>query len=329
MAKLRIISGDDVRRLFTADDARPAMAETMARFSAGDTYQHPRITVDPPQYGGMVLLMPAASATTPTLGIKLLSMFDRASERGLPSVQGLIILVDAVHGEPKAIIDGTVVTEIRTAAVTAVATDLLAPPDAEIMGIIGAGVQARGHLHALASVRPWKSVRVFSRTEERSRALEEWGRAHGTPVEVVGSSKEALADADVVCTATSSCSPVLMDDEVKRSGVHVNAIGAFGPTCRELPGELVARSRIFVDSREAVTREAGDLLVPLQEGLIEESAIVAEIGDVIAGRHPGRTEAGEVTLFETLGLPIQDVVACDLIYQRAVANGIGQEIPFP
>ncbi|MFF5265354.1 ornithine cyclodeaminase family protein [Actinomadura viridis] len=329
MGRLRIINGDEVRRLLTVEDVRPALAEAMARFSGGETYQHPRITVDPPQFDGMALLMPAASAGGRTLGFKLLSMFDRSVERGLPSVQGLVILLDAVYGEPLAIIDGTVVTEIRTAAVTAEATDRLARTDAVTMGVIGAGVQARGHLEALAGVRPWKTVRLWSRTAERARRLAEWGRDRGIPVQVVDSAREAVADADVVCTATSDCSPVLADGDVAENGAHINAIGAFGPGCRELPTELVARSTIVVDSREAVLRESGDLLIPIQEGAIGESAIAAELGEVIAGRHPGRTGDRETTLFETLGLPIQDVVACDLVYERAVERGVGQEIAFP
>lgn len=329
MGKLRIINGADVRRLFTAEAARPAMAAALKQFSAGEAYQHPRITVDPPQVGGMVLLMPAAPANGSTLGLKLLSMFDRAGERGLPSVQGLVILLDAVHGEPLALIDGIVLTEIRTAAATAEATDRLARGDAATMGVIGAGVQARGHLEALAAVRPWKSVRLFSRTEERAKRLETWGLEQGIPVEVVGSPEAAVRDADVICTATSGCSPVLDAADVAVEGVHVNAIGAFGPTCRELPTELVARATLFVDSREAALREAGDIMIPLQEGAIAESAIAAEIGEVIAGRHPGRTGEAETTVFETLGLPIQDVVACDLIYRNAVAEGAGQEIDFP
>jgi ornithine cyclodeaminase len=163
---LRVINGDTVRALYSVSDAVGAMERALVSFSSGTAYQHPRITVAPPGEGGMVLLMPAASAGM--LGLKLLSMFPRAAEKGLASVQGLIVLVDAVHGEPLAIIDGISVTEIRTAAVTVLATDRLARPDAATLGIVGAGVQARGHLAALAQVRPWKSVRLFSRTPDRA-----------------------------------------------------------------------------------------------------------------------------------------------------------------
>lgn len=329
---LRIINGEAVRSLYSIEDAVPAMERAMIAFSDGTAYQHPRITVEPPGAEGergMVLLMPAAQSGS--LGLKLLSMFPRAAEKGLASVQGLIILVDAVHGEPLAVIDGVSVTEIRTAAVTALATDRLARPDAAALGLIGAGVQARGHLRALSGLRPWKSIKVFSRTRERAEEFARWaaddGADGGVAVEVVGSPTEALREADVVCTVTSATDPVLADSDVARRGVHVNAVGAFGPRCQELPAELVARARIFVDSREAALAEAGDLMVPLADGVLGEDAIVAELGEVLAGA-PGRL-GDELTVFESLGLPIQDVVACEAIYRRAVEAGAGQEISFP
>ncbi|MFB7664840.1 ornithine cyclodeaminase family protein [Kitasatospora sp. NPDC056138] len=322
---LRIIDGDTVRSLYSGRDALPAMERALTAFSAGSAYQHPRITVEPPGEGGMVLLMPAAAEDR--LGLKLLSMFPRAGERGLPNVQGLVILVDAVHGEPLAIIDGISVTEIRTAAVTALATGKLARPDATGLALIGAGVQARGHLQALADVRPWKSVRLYSRTPERAHELARWARGEDIPVEIADSATAALAGADVICTVTSSYEPVLADSDVAAEGVHINAVGAFGPTCRELPSELVGRARIFVDSRQAALAEAGDLIVPLRDGVITEDAIVAEIGDVLAGAD-GRL-GDELTLFESLGLPIQDVVACAEIYRRAVERDAGHVVRFP
>lgn len=323
---LRVIDGDTVRSLYPAADALPAMERALTSYSDGSAYQHPRITVQPPGEGGMVLLMPAASGDT--LGLKLLSMFPRAAEKGLANVQGLVILVDAVHGEPLALIDGVSVTEIRTAAVTALATDRLARPDATTLGVIGAGVQARGHLQALAGVRPWKKVRLFSRTAERAQGLAGWAQNVGIEAEVADSAADALAEADVVCTVTSSCAPVLADSDIASSGVHINAVGAFGPTCRELPSDLISRARIFVDSRQAALAEAGDLLIPMQENRISENAICAEIGEVLGGRSEGR-HSDELTVFKSLGLPIQDVLACAEIYRRAVERGAGHLISFP
>lgn len=322
---LRVINGETVRALYPVSDAVAGMERALVSFSAGTAYQHPRITVAPPGEGGMVLLMPAASAGM--LGLKLLSMFPRAAARGLASVQGLIVLVDAVYGEPLAIVDGVSVTEIRTAAVTVLATDRLARPDATRLAVIGAGVQARGHLQALAGVRQWKSVRLFSRTPDRARLLARWARDEGIPVELADSPATALREADVVCTVTSACSPVLEDADVAADGVHLNAVGAFGPTCRELPSALVGRARIFVDSRQAALAEAGDLIIPVQDRVITEDAVVAELGEVLAGA-AGRL-GDELTLFKSLGLPIEDTVACEMIYRRAVERDAGHRISFP
>jgi ornithine cyclodeaminase len=323
---LRIINGEAVRALYPIDDAVPAMARALVSFSDGTAYQHPRITVEPPGERGRLLLMPAASAGA--LGLKLLSMFPRATERGLASVQGLIVLVDAVYGEPLAVIDGTSVTEIRTAAVTALATDGLARPGATALGVIGAGVQARGHLQALAHVREWKSIRLFGPTRGRADQLAQWAGDQGIPVEVADTARAAISGADVICTVTSANDPVLADADVTGTGVHLNAVGAFGPWGRELPSGLVGRARIFVDSRQAALAEAGDLIVPLREKVITEQAIVAELGEVLAGVAQGRL-GDELTVFKSLGLPIEDTVACETIYHRAVERGAGYEIAFP
>lgn len=322
---LRIIDSATVRSLYTIADAIPAMADALARFSAGTAYQHPRVTVEPPDTDGMVLLMPAATDTT--LALKMLSMFPRSVSRGLPSVQGLIVLVDAVFGEPVAIIDGTAVTEIRTAAVTALATDWLAPENADTLTLIGAGAQARGHLVALARVRPWAGIRMHSRTAERAAALAEWAGEQGIAVEVVGSVAEAVRGASVICTVTSACSPVVAARDVAEGGVHINAVGAFGATCRELPSELVARSRLFVDSREAALREAGDVMIPMAEGVVRPDVIAGEIGGVLTG---GKGRLGdELTIFKSLGLPVEDLMTSQMIYQRAVERDAGQQVTFP
>jgi ornithine cyclodeaminase/alanine dehydrogenase-like protein (mu-crystallin family) len=322
---LRVINGETVRALFPINDAIPVMERALISLCDGSAHQHPRVTVEAPGSNGMILLMPAGS--TSTLALKMLSMFPRAVEKGLASVQGLVILVDAVHGEPLAVVDGISVTEIRTAAVTALATDRLARHNASALGVIGAGVQARGHLQALADVRPWKSIKLFSRTRARAEDLAGWARGQGIVVEVTDSPTAALADADVICTVTSANHPVLADTDVAAEGVHLNAVGAFGPNCRELPSTLVERARIIVDSRQAALAEAGDLIVPIRDGVIAEDAIAAELGEVLAGA-PGRL-GDELTVFESLGLPIEDAAACETIYRRAVEQDAGYEICFP
>lgn len=326
---MRIIDATTVRKLVSIGDTIPALTSALIRLSAGEADQQPRVTVTPRGHDGALLLMPAVSTGSDLVSLKLLSMFPRSAERGLPSVQGMVILIDGVYGEPLAIIDGTAVTEIRTAAVTAIATDRLAPVGASVLALIGAGVQARGSLEALGPIRPWRQIRIFSRTRERGERLCRWATDRGLPATVVDSPHAAVAGADVVCTATSACAPVLSDDSVAERGVHISAIGAFGPTCRELPGETVQRSKLFVDSREAVLREAGDILVPHGEGRLAGDVPLVEIGEVLAGRRGGRSDEAEVTIFKSVGLPIEDAVACDVIYQRALATASGHDIAFP
>jgi ornithine cyclodeaminase/alanine dehydrogenase-like protein (mu-crystallin family) len=325
MKQIKVISGQTVRELITLDDLLEPMRTALISFSAGTAYQHPRVTAEPTA-GNRILIMPAG--TPDTLGIKLITMFSRAPERALPSVQGLIVLVDATYGEPLAIVDGTVITELRTAAVSAVATNTLARPDASTLAILGAGVQARAHLTALAPIRAWNSVRIFSRTKENADALCAQARTLGLPATVTPSPATAVDGADTICTATSACQPVVSADKIPPTGTHLTAVGAFGPTCRELPTELVTRCTLFADSRDSVSREAGDILIPIAEGALPDRAPVIEIGEVLAGTRPGRLAEEENTLFKSLGLPVEDIVACELVYRRAVEAGAGWDVDF-
>ncbi|MEU9116608.1 ornithine cyclodeaminase family protein [Streptomyces sp. NPDC048483] len=328
MKQLKIISGAAVRQLVTLEDLFEPMRSALTEFSSGTAFQHPRVTVEPPGEGGRVLLMPAGEPESAAFGLKVLSMFPRSAEKGLPSVQGLIVLLDGVHGEVLAVLDGTVVTELRTAAVSAVGTDCLARQDAEVLAVIGAGVQAKAHIAALRSIRPWREVRVHSRRPERARELVAWAEAQGQPARLADSSDAAVRGADVLVTATSALEPVVSAAAVAAEGCHITAVGAFGPACRELPTEVVERCTVFAESRDALRREAGDLLIPVSEGRLPEDHPVVEIGDILAGRQGGRTDARETTLFKSLGLPIEDVVASHLVYRRALAAGAGDDVDF-
>lgn len=320
---IKVISGRTVRSLISMADLVEPMHEALVAFSAGTAYQHPRITAEPSD-GNYVLLMPAGSGDV--VGLKMLTMFPRSTQRNLPSVQGLVVLVDGVYGRPLAVLDGTVVTELRTAAVSAVATDALSRKDSSTLAILGAGVQGGAHLHALGTIRAWQSIRVHSRTEERGRHLVAQAEAVGLPARWASSAEDAVEGADVVCTATSACSPVLAGAAVA-PGTHITAVGAFGAACRELPTDLVLRARLFADSRASVLAEAGDVLIPMAEGELADP-VITEIGAVLAGDDPGRTDADEVTLFKSLGMPIEDVAACDIVYRLAVAAGAGQDVDF-
>ncbi|GAA3435561.1 ornithine cyclodeaminase family protein [Kutzneria kofuensis] len=322
--QIKVISGSTVRRLVTLADLAGPMRDALVGFSAGTVYQHPRVTAEPSD-GDYVLIMPAGGGGK--VGLKVLTMFAASTQHGLPSVQGLVVLVDGTTGQPLALVDGTVITELRTAAVSALATERLARADARTLAVIGAGVQATAHLEALQGVREWDDVRVHSRTPERGQQLVKQAEAWGLPVRWAPSAAEAADGADVICTATSSCSPVIPSDAVG-PGTHITAVGAFGATCRELPTEVVVRATLFADSHASVLAEAGDVLIPIGEGRLPADPPLTEIGRVLAGDHPGRTDDDEVTVFKSLGLPVEDVAACTLVYDRALAAGAGQDVDF-
>jgi ornithine cyclodeaminase/alanine dehydrogenase-like protein (mu-crystallin family) len=310
---LQVIDAETVRRVLTYDLAVPAMARALVAESAGEGYGHPRIEVAPPNLAGDLLVMPASTPSGATLITKLLTLFEAAPQKGLPAVQGVSVVFDGATGEPLAVIDGAAVTEIRTAATTAAATDRLARADARTLAMIGAGVQGRSHLLALRDLRPWSEVRVVSRSRVSAERLAEWAHGEGIEVTVAGSVAEAVADADVVCTVTSSQEPIV-DRAMLAPGVHVNAVGAHGAEARELATDVVAGAAVFVDGRGAALRETGDVLIPINEGAFDPSALV-EAGKVLAGEHPGRINPDQVTVFTSVGLPLEDAIACELIVQ--------------
>ncbi|MFA1538106.1 ornithine cyclodeaminase family protein [Actinomadura monticuli] len=321
MTTIKIIAGREVAALVTIADLIEPMRAALIAYSTGGVHRHPRVTAAL-DGDDQMLIMPAA--VDQAAGLKILTMFPGAVAHGLPSVQGLVVLIDGVTGEPRAVLDGTTVTELRTGAVSALATDRLARPDARTLALIGSGVQGRAHLRALAEIRPWTEVRVYGRTRESADRLAESARGLALPARSTATVAEAVAGADVICTTTSACAPVLDDADVS-PGAHVTAVGAFGATCRELPSALVARAALFADSRSAVLSEAGDFLLPQKEGVLPAPQIT-ELGTVLAGESPGRTSPSEITVLKSLGLPIEDVVACDLVYRRALDADAGQDV---
>ena len=286
-----------VRRLLRMEDLIPAMARALADLSAGRVVQPVRVVLPITDHQGFFGVMPAYAGA---LGAKLVSFYP--NNQGIPTHHALIVLFRPETGEPIAIMDGRLITEMRTAAASAVATHLLARPDASVLAIIGSGVQARSHLEALRLVRSFGEVRVWSPRNARAFA-EQFG------VQAMGSAEEAVRGAHVVVAATSSTTPVLMGEWLS-PGTHVNAVGATRPEWRELDDAALARARVFVDSKEAAMRESGDIIAAGQG--------FAEIGEVIAGARPGRTTADEVTLFKSVGVAVEDVVSADLVYRAAL-----------
>jgi ornithine cyclodeaminase len=269
-------------------------------------------------------LMPSyRGGERPAFALKAINVIpDNPRLRGLDAHQGGVLLSDGESGEPVAFLNASAITEIRTAAVSAVATRALAREDARELGILGAGVQARSHLEAMRVVRDLERVRIYSPTPEHARSLAEEGGA-----EAVASAEEAVREADVVVTATSSPEPVLLRQWLK-PGAHVNAIGGRPPVMRELDTRTIADSAFFVDRRESAESEAGDYLAAREEGAIGADHIRAELGEVLIGARPGRTGPEELTVFRSLGLAIEDLAAADHVVRRARAEGVGVEVPF-
>jgi len=280
------------------EDLIPAMEKALIDFSAGKVTQPVRSVIKVEPSGGFLGLMPAL--TPDGLGLKAVTFYPSNAERGIPTHMATIFLVDPETGTPLAIMDGRLITEMRTAAVSAAATKLLAPPDAKILAVLGSGVQARSHVEALRLVRQFEGIRVWSSTQKHAKQFAE--EIGGTAV----SAEEAVYGADVVVTVTNSKTPVLKGSWLKR-GSHVNAIGACRPDWRELDDEAMSNV-VVVDSREGALKESGDVILSCAK-------IYAELGEVLAGTVP--TRAKETTIFKSLGMAVEDIAAAILVY-RAV-----------
>jgi len=293
-----ILDEDAVRALLRMDELIPAMANALADLSRGKVVQPMRVMMPVGDHGGFLGLMPAYGGA---LGAKLVTFYP--SNEGVPTHHALVLLFRPETGEPLVTMDGRLITEMRTAAVSAVATKLLARPESSVLAILGSGVQARSHLEALRLVRAFREIRVWSPRNARAFARQ-------LGVHAADSAAEAVRGADVVVVATTSRVPVLFGQWLS-PGTHINAVGAPRPTWRELDDEILHTARIYVESREAATRESGDI--------IAAGRVDAEIGEVVTGAMRGRESAGELTLFKSVGVAVEDVVTADLVYRKARA----------
>jgi ornithine cyclodeaminase/alanine dehydrogenase-like protein (mu-crystallin family) len=328
------LSNADIHAALPPAECEQAMAAVLAARARGDAFNPLRTVTIPPGAAGFIGLMPAyasaaASAGEPgpgyggaAFGLKAICLIPGNPARGLDAHQGTVQLYDGDTGMPTAILNASAITEIRTAAVTAVATRALARDGARVLGLLGAGVQARSHLLALADVRPWEEVRVYAPTTAHAEAL----RETRPDITVAGSAQEAVHGADVVLVATSAKRPVL-EHAWLAPGAHVNAVGASSPTAWEIEPETVAAAALFCDSRESVRNEAGEFKLAVEQGLIAgEEHIRAELGEVVAGTHPGRSGDEELTVFRSLGIGVEDLAAAQVAVQNARRQGLGTEV---
>jgi len=324
--KLQIISREEVKSAISMAQAIETVKSAFAQLSRGRARVPIRTQLGIPLHDGVTLFMPAYLQETDELGMKMVSVFSGNIEQGLPIINAMVILVDPETGLPTAIIDGTYLTALRTGAASGAATELLARGDARSVAVLGTGVQGRTQLQAVCTVRSIERVLVFdTRRGAAAKFCDEMTEA-GAPIpkriDVASTAKEAVSEADVVCTATTSTTPVFLDSDVK-PGTHINAIGSFTPQMQELPAETVARALLVVDSREAVWAEAGDLIIAKKRGLITEASVHAEIGEIVAGTKPGRSRNDQVTLFKSVGNAVQDVSVGARILEEAKKKGLG------
>jgi ornithine cyclodeaminase len=320
-----LIDRATVRLVYPMERAIEVMAEAMRRYSSGLVDQPLRTILRPERDSGLLGTMPGfvAGEELNGYGLKAMVLKPENPARGLDLHIGVVMVFDPETGAPLALMDAGAVTAVRTAAVSAVATDALALPGAGDLAILGSGVQARSHLEAMAVVRELRRVRVWSRTPAHAESYREWAaKEPGIEVEVVDTPAAALAGADLVCTTTAAREPLVEAGDLA-PGAHVNAAGASFVDHRELSAEAVARAAFFVDSRQSALAESGDLKAPLDAGLVGPEHILAELGEVLLGRRPGRREEEEITVYKSLGLGAQDIMSGFAIAEAAAAQGLG------
>ena len=323
------LTRDEVKRLVPMAEAVALMKTAFAELSAGRTDSPLRTVIPVPEREGDALFMPARVPALDALGVKIVGVFKGNPARGLPTIHALVCLLDPETGQPLAIMDGTYLTALRTGAVSGAATDLLARADSRVLVVIGAGAQGATQAAAVCAVRSIARIIAVDRDEAAFGRLREamgrdWPDLLGR-LETTTDAGSAVVQADVICTATTSRTPVFRDADV-RPGTHINAVGAYTPEMQELPAGIVVRATVVVDAVEAVLAEAGDLIIPLREGLIDRAHISRELGMVAAGTAPGRTNDEEITLFKSVGNAVQDVVVGRRAVERARELGLGTAI---
>jgi len=312
---VRIIDEHDVRRLLPMTECIDVMADALASLARDELHNPLRFVVRPPGEETLMGLMPAhRSAPVPLYSLKTVVIAPGNAARGLDSHQGFVALFDGETGETRALLNAGAITAVRTAAVSGVATRLLAREDARTLAILGAGIQAKAHLEAMRAVRDFDRVLVWSRTPGRAAELD--------GVEEAATAEAAVRGADVVVTATSAPEPILFRKWLKE-GAHVNATGSSIPTTRELDTATMVAASLFVDRRESTLNEAGDYLFPMREGAIGPEHVRGELGEILIGAVPGRTSEDELTVFKSLGLAVEDLAAAEHVLRRAEAENAG------
>jgi alanine dehydrogenase len=323
-----ILSEKDLRRVLAMRDVIGAVEQGFRAIACGETLAPERLQMEIAAAGAVMLEMPGyvrAAGAAGALGTKIVSVFPNNAARALDTVQAVYLLFDSDTGVLLAMMEGRFITAIRTAATSAVATRFMARPDARRLAIFGTGVQAEFHAEAMLEVGRIESLMVVSRNAEKASEFAQRISSRFDVACDIATAEQAVTNSDLICTCTSSPDP-LFDGRLLRAGAHINGVGAFTPTTRELDTEAVRRSRVIIDSVSAAGRESGEILIPLRQGLISAEHVKGSLADVVSGRVAGRESAREITLFKSCGLAIEDLVTARLAYSRAVAGRIGTSV---
>lgn len=329
MTKLKILSQNDVKRSVNMSQAIDAVKEAYIQLSRGGAVIPLRAQVPVESQGAVVLFMPAYLSSIDTLAAKIVSVFPKNTDKELPTIHAVVIVIDAQTGKPVALMDGTYLTALRTGAASGLATDLLARKEASMVAIFGAGVQGRTQLEAVSTARSIEKAWIYDIAPEAAESYIKEMKTRDKPIpsdlSVARSPTQAVRDADIICTATPSLTPVFDNVDLK-SGVHINAVGSYTPQMQEIPAQTVAQAKVVVDSLSASLAEAGDLIIPINDSVITKNHIHGEIGQVAAGEISGRERDEEVTFFKSVGIAAQDAAVAELVLRRAKELELGFDL---
>jgi alanine dehydrogenase len=321
-----VLSEKEVQSLAAVQELIPVLERAHIQYSTGKAVMPVRLVVPLPQIDGRITSMPGYLNEDKALGMKVVTFFPNNLKQNLPQILATVMLFSADTGRMIAAMDGNYITAIRTACVSAMATKALANPESRVLGVLGAGVQARAHIRALTQIREISEIRVYDIFEASARRLQQsLQKDIGVKIDVVKSAREAVEGADLLVTVTTAKEPIVKAGWLKR-GMHINAVGSHRPDLREIDGATLAAAKIVVDSREAIMAECGDILLAIQEKAITAESIYAEIGEVLVGKKTGRTRADEITLYKAVGIAIQDVATAHLVYRKALERNVGTNI---
>ena len=325
-----ILTADDVRKALPMRAAIEAMKKAYASLSDGTAMVPLRTRLSVPNSEALSLFMPAYvnSPDGNALAIKVVSLFPNNPARGLAYIQAAVLVFDPETGQAIALLEGSSLTAIRTGAASGAAIDLLARQESKVVAVFGAGPQGRAQLEAACTTRDIETAFIFDATPEKARAFtREMQTRLEKEIRVAASSQEAIKQADIVCTATTSTKPVFDDKDLK-PGAHISAVGSYTPEMQEVPAETLQRAKIFVDSRSASLEEAGDIIQPMRAGLFDESHICGELGEIVLGKITGRGSPEEITYFKSVGIAVQDAMAAQVALNNAQNMNIGTQIDF-